>query len=131
MCLKENLYLRNDIWKCKKGYWKGCVITSERLETNYCPIQGWKYFAHVSILHQTSFWGAQNIEHESRCVPTLLKRNNLNKVYISLKEIDWHFLRIANSHFRYTIWCMTFEKKSQGTHFFDVVLACTKSLNKL
>ena len=116
MCLKENLFWRNDVSKSKKGYWKGCVIARERLETNYCQIQGWKIFVHVFIWHQTSFWGKQNIEHEIRCAAILLKSNNLNKVYFSLMEINWHVLQIANSHFRYTIWCMIFERKYHEGH---------------
>ena len=33
----------------KKGYWKSCVIRSEKHDTNYCKIQGWKNFVYVSI----------------------------------------------------------------------------------
>ena len=33
----------------EKDTWKGCVIRSERLDTNYCHVQGWKSFEYVSI----------------------------------------------------------------------------------
>ena len=26
----------------KKGYWKGCSIRSERIDTSYCQVQDWK-----------------------------------------------------------------------------------------
>ena len=30
---------------------KGCVITSQRLDKNYC----WKYFEQICLMNQTSF----------------------------------------------------------------------------
>ena len=33
----------------EKDTLKGCVIRSERLDTNYCWVQGWKSFVYVSI----------------------------------------------------------------------------------
>ena len=42
-----------------KGFWKDCVITSKRLDENYCQIQGWKRFVKIRLMHQTFFWGAQ------------------------------------------------------------------------
>ena len=33
----------------KKGYWKGCFIRSERIDTSYCQVQDWKDFIYVSI----------------------------------------------------------------------------------
>ena len=33
-------------------------------------------------------------------------------------ETNWHVLQIANSHFRYTICCMIFEKKYHEVRVF-------------
>ena len=33
----------------EKGYWKGCFIRSERIDTSYCQVQDWKDFIYVSI----------------------------------------------------------------------------------
>ena len=49
----------------QKGYWQGRIITWERLDTNYSLFQGWKSFVHLSIMHQTSFWGGRNIVQEN------------------------------------------------------------------
>ena len=43
MCLKYHSFI---IWK---GYWKYCAIRSERLDTNYFQVQGWKGFVCFSI----------------------------------------------------------------------------------
>ena len=80
MCFKEKVLLKNNISLMKD---KGCVITSESLDKNYCQIQGQKNFVHICIMYQTSFWEAQ---YHAR---GLLCNNNLErsklKVYISLK----------------------------------------------
>ena len=33
----------------EKETWKGSVIRSEKLDTNYCQVQGWKSFVYVSL----------------------------------------------------------------------------------
>ena len=67
-------------------YWKGCVITNERHDVNYCQVQGWKEFMHVSVMHQTSFWGAQNMMHLNDCVAILLKKEQIESLYFPQKE---------------------------------------------
>ena len=49
------------------------------------PSSGLKKYMHIFIIHQTSFWGAQNIRHQILC-SNLKKRNSKLKVYISLKK---------------------------------------------
>ena len=36
-----------------------------------------KNFAHISIIHQTSFWRVQNIVHQNNCVAKLERIENL------------------------------------------------------
>ena len=60
MCLKKNFKWRNNI-SFKKDFLKSCVITNEKLDTNYCQDQGSKCFVHVCIMHQTSIGVAEKI----------------------------------------------------------------------
>ena len=67
---KTLIYLNNILFR--KDTEKGCVfITSERPDANYCENQDKKNFVHVSIMNQTSFWGALNIVHQNDCVAIL------------------------------------------------------------
>ena len=48
-------------------------------------------------------------------------------------KINWHVLKIAKAHFKYTIWFMISEKNccELPIRFFTVVVhACTKCLSK-
>ena len=72
-----------------KGYWKGYIITSKRLNKNYCQIQRWKTIVCCCIMHQTILLRAgaqvQNYRAQKQLCSNTSKRNKL-KVYISLKQ---------------------------------------------
>ena len=83
-------------------------------------------YMHVSIIHQISFWGAQNIEHQI-LGSKILSEKGLNKwKFIFLyRKINCHVLQIAKVHISYAIWFMISEKKYyelRGKRFFMVVV---------
>ena len=47
----------------KRGYWKGCFIRSERIDTSCGQVLDWK----VCFYHQTSFLGTWNFNNENNC----------------------------------------------------------------
>ena len=60
---------------------KGCVFTSERLDKNYCPIQGWKDFVLICVMHQTSFWRARSNVHKDDWVEINFKKEQIESLY--------------------------------------------------
>ena len=85
------------IFHLKRIFWKGCVITRERVYIYYYQIQGWK------ILHMfVSFWEGPKYRAQKQLCSNTLKRNEL-KVYIFLRVINWHAMQIAKAHFKCTI----------------------------
>ena len=91
----------------KKETEKNCVITSEKLDTNYCQVHDWK--KNCAHFYHPSPGGAKNIaiEHQFFC-SNIIKTNEL-KVYISLQENK--LVCFTNRiHFSYTIWLMISEK---------------------
>ena len=75
---KENVWWRNNI-----SFPKDCVITSEKLDTNYCHVQDWKDISLPSTKHP--FEGYWHTVHQQSLCSNTLKRNKL-KVCGSLKE---------------------------------------------
>ena len=62
-----------------------------RFDTNYCPVQGWKYFAHV--YHTPNIRG--HTKHRAQkwlCSNTIKRRNR--KIIFSWRKINWHVLQI-------------------------------------
>ena len=73
-----------------KRHWKDCVITSKRVVTSYFHVQSWKKNVHLSNIHQTFFWQARNIAHESDCVAQFSKKEQLESLYIFPKgKLAW------------------------------------------
>ena len=97
MHLGRNIYF---IWK---GYWKSCVIISERLDMNYCQVQGWKFCAR---LYQTPNILLEG--HEILCMKIIV--------------LIWK----SNAQSRYTIWFMISWKISHGARFFTMMHTYTK-----
>ena len=89
------------------------LLVKERFDTNYCQVQHWKDFVHVSITHQMSFWGAKNVAHET------------NK-----------FCLIENrkAHIRDTIWFMISGEGMRGCmflHWCDACMHTEKNITKI
>ena len=59
----------------QKWYRKGCVITSEKLDTNYCQVQGWKKIVHVFEGHET--WCIKTIKWPEM----LYKKERIESLY--------------------------------------------------
>ena len=62
-----------------------------RFDTNYCPVQGWKYFAHV--YHTPNIRG--HTKHRAQkwlCSNTIKRRNR--KIIFAWRKINWHVLQI-------------------------------------
>ena len=101
LCFKESvLWRRNNISFKRDTENVALLQVKERLDTNYCQVLGWKTFIHVSIMHETSFWGAQNIVHE-------------NHQLCSFEN--------EKVHFKYTIWFMISEKSITRCTFLHFV----------
>ena len=82
------------IFHLKRISWKGCVTTSERFDKILLSNSGLKNFAHVCIMHQTSFWGTWNIVQGRLCCN--IRKSNKLKVK--------HVLQIASAHFIRNFW---------------------------
>ena len=93
----------------EKYTWKGCVIESERCDTNYCQVQGWKSFVYVSITKHPFDEGHQIL---------------ITKTIVLIWKWKAHFIQLHN--LVHDFW----KKISQGACFFTVVHACTRSLNE-
>ena len=59
------------IFHLKRIFWKGCVITRERVYIYYYQIQGWKILHMFVSCTKHPFERAQNIAHKSNCVAIL------------------------------------------------------------
>ena len=64
----------------EKDTWKGCLIRSERLDTNYCQVQGWKSFVYVSITKHP-FEGHQIL---------------ITKTIVLIWKLKAHFIQLHN-----------------------------------
>ena len=95
----------------EKYTWKGCVIESERCDTNYCQVQGWKSFVYVSIT-KYPFEGHQIYW--------------LRKQLCSFEKRKAHFIQRHN--LVHDFW----KKISQGRCLFlhRGACTCTRSLSK-
>ena len=91
---------------------KGYIIAIERLDKNFCQIQAWKHFVHICVVHQISFWEAQNIVYEGDSLCSITPESNELKVCISLKGnklacfVNWLWL-ISGTRF---VWFTIFVK---------------------
>ena len=126
------MFKRKSLTSFKKD--KGCVITSERFYTNYCQVQGWREFVHVSSASAIMLRRVQNIVLENSC----LKGKNWKFIF-PWRKLNCHVLQIAKkAHFRYTIffgWFMISEKSvtrckllhHRGTSMHQKTMAYQKS----
>ena len=74
-------------------------------------------------MHQTSFWGAQNIVHENNGCVALLSKGTNWKFTFPWWEINWYVVQTGKTNFRYTIWIMCSEKSIIRWTFSFVVHA--------
>ena len=73
-------------------------------------------------MHQTSFWGPQNIVHEIDYVTILYKGLNCKFMFL-WRKINWHVLWRAKVHFRYTVLLHGFWKTYHEVRVFPILSA--------
>ena len=81
----------------KKETEKDCVITSEKLDTNYCQVQDWKKScAHFYHPPPAIYWEGQKILPLSTnfCVAILWKQTNWKFIF-PCRKINWYVLQIG------------------------------------
>ena len=92
----------------KKGYWKGCVIRSERLDIDHCQVQGWKIFVYISITEHP-FEG-----HEISVAKTIVLTWKWKTNFIQLHNLVHDFWKTISQGARFFTMVHVLHQKSQG-----------------